>query len=324
MMQVLRRVGERLRLVRIVPRLVIGYVLLICVPFSLFGLLFYHQMHNNMLEQYRAGKVSMMDRAHQNLDIGLTKVEALYPLFQNNTRLTKYLDGLNPEEWGDLYDYKKDIGPTFSYAYIGNQYLESVKMFKNDSTISILSPEIENRGNFQMPGQADNLKSLSPNKGIWVLDQGTDGHSLPALRYLHAIYNDTYTRELGLLQLAVSNSLVRQNLYDAGDGWGVQPEMNWKTQDGPAVYGDKPSTSSMLPPFANINAWSGIGGVKVSTNPSALQLVLFPGEEFEYIAVDLTVFKGDIIDGKMAVEEHFRKRFKYHDVSTERHSKASR
>ncbi|MNR54042.1 hypothetical protein D3C85_1741630 [compost metagenome] len=54
----------------------------------------------------------------------------------------------------------------------------------------------------------------------------------------------------------------------------------------------------------------------MSTNNEAPQLVLFPDEQFEYIAVDMKVFKGDIIDGKMAVEENFRKRFKYHDTAS--------
>ncbi|MEX1028782.1 MAG: carbohydrate-binding protein [Paenibacillaceae bacterium] len=94
-------------------------------------------------------------------------------------------------------------------------------------------------------------------------------------------------------------------VYDTGDGWGLQPEMNWKTQG---------ATDRL--PFANINAWSGITNVKVSSNTEALQLVLFPNEEFEYISVNMTVFKGDILDGRMAVEDHFRKRFKYNDVTS--------
>lgn|GEM_PF-813383 len=143
---------------------------------------------------------------------------------------------------------------------------------------------------------------------IIALDFPNNAHTL------HYVPNMTWNYTTGALAPNVGKNAI--NVYDTGDGWGVQPEMNWKTQNGPATFGELPGSASMLPPFANINAWSGIGGVKVSTNPTALQLVLFPGEEFEYIAVDLTVFNGDIIDGKMAVEEHFRKRFKYNNVST--------
>lgn len=101
-------------------------------------------------------------------------------------------------------------------------------------------------------------------------------------------------------------------VYDTGDGWSVSPELNWKTQRGNGNY----STDYMLPPFAGINAWHQQETVSVDTHPESLQLTLFPGEEFEYLAVNLTVFKGDVVDGKMADELHFRKRFKYHDTTT--------
>lgn len=55
--------------------------------------------------------------------------------------------------------------------------------------------------------------------------------------------------------------------------------------------------------------------VKVSTNPQSLQLTLKPDEEFQYIGVNLTVFKGDVVDGKMSAEEHFQKRFQFRDTT---------
>ncbi len=130
---------------------------------------------------------------------------------------------------------------------------------------------------------------------------------------LHYVPNMTWTSTTGSLQPNTGRNAI--TVYNAGHGWGLQPEVNWKTQEGPAVYGSRPSSVNMLPPFASVNAWHGIDGVKVSTNPESLQLVLFPGEEFEYIAVNLTVFNGDIVEGKMAVEEHFRKRFKYNQLT---------
>ncbi|RXZ76572.1 hypothetical protein EBB07_34620 [Paenibacillaceae bacterium] len=106
------------------------------------------------------------------------------------------------------------------------------------------------------------------------------------------------------------------NLYDSGDGFYIGPEVNSKTQ----VYRREPGTPDagqtyMARAFAGISAFKG-NKVTVSTNPEALQLVLFPGEQFEYIAVNMTAFIGDIVDAKMAVEEHLRTRFKYNHTST--------
>ncbi|WP_090116309.1 carbohydrate-binding protein [Cohnella sp. OV330] len=131
---------------------------------------------------------------------------------------------------------------------------------------------------------------------IIALNFPNDAHTL------YYVPNMTWSSTSGALAPNAGKNAITQ--YNTGDGWTIQPEMNWKTQGG---------TNNL--PFANINAWSGIDNVKVSTNPGSLQLVLFPGETYEYIAVDMTVFKGDILDGRMAVEEHFRKRFKYHNTT---------
>lgn len=109
-------------------------------------------------------------------------------------------------------------------------------------------------------------------------------------------------------------------LYGEGYGWYLAPETNWKTQYGPEVSGSResPSYEYMLRPVAVTTAWSSSNRryVTVKTCPESLQLTLRPDEEFAYIGVNLTAFKGDIVDGKMAVEEHLRRRFRYHHTST--------
>lgn len=106
------------------------------------------------------------------------------------------------------------------------------------------------------------------------------------------------------------------NLFNTNDGWYVAPEVNWKTQYGPEIPTDQ-GYEYMHRSYAGATAWAGGSSfVKVITSPEAFQLVLFPGEEFEYIPVNITVFQGDIVDGKMAVEEHLRKRFRFNNTST--------
>jgi hypothetical protein len=106
------------------------------------------------------------------------------------------------------------------------------------------------------------------------------------------------------------------SVYDAGHGWSVSPELNWKGMRGHGQV----TSDYMLPPFASLDVWSGVNHVRVVSNPTALQLVLFPNEEFEYLAVNVTVFTGGIVDGRLADEEHFRKRFRYNNTSTVFHT----
>lgn len=105
-------------------------------------------------------------------------------------------------------------------------------------------------------------------------------------------------------------------VYDSGDGWWVMPETNWRTQIGPTTSGAKPSETTATYEFATTSCFSGDDKVKVTTNPDSMQLTLKPDEEFQYIGVNITVFEGDVVDGKMAAEEHFQKRYQYHDTST--------
>ncbi|MFD4957854.1 hypothetical protein [Microbacterium sp. NPDC058389] len=100
-------------------------------------------------------------------------------------------------------------------------------------------------------------------------------------------------------------------VYPAGHGWSLSPELNWKTQKGKGSEAEY-----MQPPFAGLNLWSGVTNVRIDTRPEVLQLVLFPNEEFEYLSVNFTVFTGTVVDGKMAEQTHFRRRFRYNNVST--------
>jgi two-component system, sensor histidine kinase YesM len=210
MRQLWTTLRERIRRMRIVPKLFIGYMALICIPFAVFGFIFYKQMYDNLLEQYRVSKTQMMERAYRNLEVELTKLEALYPLFQNNTNLTEYLGGDYAIDWDMVYNYKKEIGPTFSFAYIGNQFLDKITVYKTHAEISIVSPEIENMDHFTAPVDDSVLKALTPNRGVWLHEAYGDPGQLPAIRFLHRMYNDSYTRELGLLQLKLNDALIKQ------------------------------------------------------------------------------------------------------------------
>lgn len=137
---------------------------------------------------------------------------------------------------------------------------------------------------------------------------------------LHYVTNTQWYSTTGGVEEARINNKGKDvaklllNLYDSNDGWYLAPEVNWKTQHGPEIPNS--TYEYMYRSFAGATAWATESSdyVQVNTNPESLQLVLFPNEEFEYIPVNITVFKGDIVDGKMAVEEHLRKRYKYNNV----------
>jgi hypothetical protein len=98
--------------------------------------------------------------------------------------------------------------------------------------------------------------------------------------------------------------------YSSGDGWYILPENNWATSLEPGA--SKAHSSEKL---LGIFIWNSDKTVRVATNPKAVQLTLFTGEELEYFSVNIGLFKGDVADGRMAVAEHLRLRYRYHDPS---------
>lgn len=108
------------------------------------------------------------------------------------------------------------------------------------------------------------------------------------------------------IEKAKRNCLLR---YDEGDGLAILPENNWCTSLTPGASKGDPNNPFL---FMNVMA-GGDAGVRIFTNPTAVQLTLFPRERFEYFWVNLQPFTGDALDGRAAVAEHFRKSFKYHD-----------
>jgi hypothetical protein len=130
-------------------------------------------------------------------------------------------------------------------------------------------------------------------------------HAAHKLYYVEGIL--TWKVTDGGLTHGGRNGIVR---YDSGDGWFAIPENNWSTSLTPGSYQGQWREKLLW-----LNIWNGGPAVRVATNPKAVQLVLFPREEVEYFSVDLGVFQGDDWDGRLAVSEHFRKRFKYHDTT---------
>lgn len=253
MNSILQAIATRLRSLRLVHKLFIGYILLICIPFAVFGFVFYRQMYMNQLDHFKSGKTQMIEQAYRNLEVDLTKIEAMYPLFQNNTSLIDYLGGFSAEDWDQAYIYKKEIGPTFSFAYISNQLVDKITMYKADPQVPILSPEVEDIARFteQQHAQAEAVEHLPPNKGLWVYEASSGRDRLPSIRYLHKMYNTSYTRTVGLLQLTLNDGLIKQffNTQQSKDEvWRMVADASGRIlYEEPALELDEQALSEILP-----------------------------------------------------------------------------
>ncbi|WP_157274293.1 sensor histidine kinase [Paenibacillus fonticola] len=243
---------------RLVSKLIIGYVVMIVLPFFIFSVLFYREMNENLLSQFLSGKRQFMEQAYNSLEADLVKIESVYSLFQNNTALTEYLNGAYHSDWEVIYNYKKEILPVISFTYLGNKHISDIRIYKNKADVLSLNQDIvnvselwaklqgdsgsvgnnSNSGDNGNSGNGSNnrnsgnsgnnsnesnsgiginssspyeeeLRALKPKESLWLVEQQEEGQ-LPKLKYYRKLYTDTYSKELGYLEVTIGDEALKQ------------------------------------------------------------------------------------------------------------------
>ena len=196
---------------RIIQKLIVGYLLLICLPFAFFSYLFYTRMVDNVLDRYRSDQLHLAEQAYSRFQLELSKVESLYQLFQNNGKLVEYLAGAYSFDWEMVYNYLREIRPTFSFSYLNNPFIRQIRIYKHDERALVLEPDIVNLDAFDDPVNGERVLALPPDRGLWTYEAQERGR-LPVIHYTRKLYNPNYTRELGILRITASEKLVQSLL----------------------------------------------------------------------------------------------------------------
>lgn len=208
-MHKLYRAIKDIRHMRIVPKLILGYILFIVIPFILFGFFFYQQMYNNFLIQHLSNKEKFVDQALSNLEIEISMIESSHPLFQNNNYLIEYLSGKYRTDWEMIYYYLKGISTTFSFVTSSNPVINTATIYKFNKSVLNLLPYIVDVEDYQSPVALDEIMKLSPSEGMWSYSSNASD-VLPSINFTRKVYNDFYTQQLGFLQINISNHFLDQ------------------------------------------------------------------------------------------------------------------
>lgn len=239
--------------------------------------------------------------------------------FYNKTAGKEYLTGSGERE---LFSYVFSDGSN-AYAKDGNWSLENAKMGdislynkswgeQLDVTLTCIKPvKMQVKLEFQIYNGTAGLRYQCYVKNNTTSDLIIKKSNVLELNFQNNAHTAYYVPNMIWASTTGELRNTRDCImdYNTGDGWCMVPELNWKTAN---------TTDSTNPAFGGIYAWvNGEQSVRFSTNPAALQLELFPNEEKEYLAVNLTVFQGDELDGRASVEDHFTQRYKYWDRTTQ-------
>jgi len=193
---------------RISTKMVLGYIVIVFLPFVLFGAFIYFQLYDKLLTQYRLANQQSIEQITSNIDTSLLKVESVYWVFQNNPVLISFLNNDYIEDRDLIYAFNKDISPAFSFAYLGDPAIANVAVYprlqERLSTVTVL-PAYQTIHERLSPQQ---LALLTPTRGLWLHRLLGEPNGGVALSYYHKLYNERYTTELGILRVDLKPELI--------------------------------------------------------------------------------------------------------------------
>ncbi|WP_337102717.1 sensor histidine kinase [Paenibacillus sp. YIM B09110] len=198
---------------RIIHKMIIGYIVIICIPFIIFGLVFYNLIVQNVLDEYSSGRQKFLEQSNRNLKVSLAQSEAAIKLFQNNDNITEYLARKNLTDADMVFTYLKEIEPTIVYAVSGNPLIGRLSIFNNNEEQLQLPPDIQSisqlKQNIADTQRWAELRSIAPGQGKWFYNSGSKDE-FPSFNYYSRIFNNQYSQELGLIEIALKPDAVRQ------------------------------------------------------------------------------------------------------------------
>ncbi|WP_100407814.1 sensor histidine kinase [Bacillus solitudinis] len=201
----LKQLISRLTSISIVKKMVIGYVVIVFIPALVVGYILYSQLYKDVLHQYSSERQQLLEQAHNHLYNELIQAESVYELLQYNTTLTNFLNGTYEFEGERIYHFLKEIRPVFTYIKSGNPSIKELRIYKNEKSITSIPPEILDRDDIL--ADRNFIESIAIGKGSWIFESEGQNNQ-PKLNYYQKLYNPSYTREIGVLEIVVKNEMI--------------------------------------------------------------------------------------------------------------------
>ncbi|WP_245773141.1 cache domain-containing sensor histidine kinase [Paenibacillus catalpae] len=200
-------------------KIVLGYVIMIFIPVIAFGYHYYTQIYGNLTQQFVESRQKILEQAYANMKTDFARIQSVHRVLQYNPYLTDYLDGVYDSDADSVYALTRYILPLYTQSMFANPEIESIVIYKMKDQVLPITNLFRDRSMLD-PQTEDTVSALKAGQGIWL--RADPNVSDPDLIYYQYIYNTQITERIGLLEIRVSNSLIR-NFYAAA---GV--EANWR------------------------------------------------------------------------------------------------
>lgn len=192
--------------ISIVKKMVIGYFIIIFLPVILFGLYYYNQLYDSMIEEYASSKQQIIEQAYANLRIDLLQIEANYGLFQYNSNVIDYLNGVHQANWEYVYAFHKHINPLLTSTLYGNSNIQAMRIYKQREDVFTAPELIVERDELPQELQQE-LQALIPGSGKWYVNESESNEW--SLTYYQNMYAERFSKQVGVLAIVVDAKLLQ-------------------------------------------------------------------------------------------------------------------
>lgn len=194
--------------------MVLGYFIIIFIPVIAFGLYYYNQLYENMIEEYTAGKQQIVEHSVSNLQRELLQAESTYQLFQYNRNIIEFLSTSFSRKADYYYNFMKVIRPLISFTLSTNSNINDIQIYVNDENM-YPAPEIIYLKE-QFPTKLlTELEELYPGQGKWIVTRSDN--SIPRVEYYQKIYDHSFTKELGIISIQLKENFFGEFIESLSD-----------------------------------------------------------------------------------------------------------
>ena len=152
---------------RISTKMIVGYVLLIVLPFLLFAVFIYMQLFDKLLTQYQLSNQQNIEQLAGNLDSTLGKIESLQSIYQNNAALIDYLRDEYTDDRDLIYFYLREISPAISFATLAEPSVQSLTIYPKSQKRLLTVTGFRPFHDIYNKLTRDEISGLRPSKGLW-------------------------------------------------------------------------------------------------------------------------------------------------------------
>lgn len=198
---------NRFRKIGLWKKIIALYILIIIIPSFFLGLFAYQQFYGVMMNGYVNQKQQIIDDYYFVMEKELSKIQDASSLFQYNTKLIDYLNGEYIADLKDIYLFSKYFKQVYGYVYSSMPFVKNINVYKYNNKVAPVFSWIYDMKALQDAEYIQN--KTTPGKGIWICRQGKNG-GLPDIRYYERIYDNGFSKELGILEI-VPNEIVLTN-----------------------------------------------------------------------------------------------------------------